>query len=79
VILKSAGVFLQNSRGNFDQRHRRILAVDPLMDGWRGRGPAVDLVYGSMVDRLHKGDGVHNLIRPRWIGRLQTHACGARR
>jgi hypothetical protein len=25
----------------FDQRHRRILAVDPLMDGWRGRGLAL--------------------------------------
>jgi hypothetical protein len=26
-----------------------IWVVDPLMDGWRSRGPAVDLVHESMV------------------------------
>jgi hypothetical protein len=45
---------VQNSKGkilltvtvNFDQRRGRILTVDLLMDGWRGRGPAVDRACG---------------------------------
>jgi hypothetical protein len=47
VIFKTAGGFVQNGIGkilltttvNFDQQRVRILAVDPLKDGWRGRGP----------------------------------------
>jgi hypothetical protein len=39
------GVFAKQLRKDFDQQRRQILAIDPLIDGSRGRGPAVD--HGS--------------------------------
>jgi hypothetical protein len=41
------GVFAKQLRKDFDQQRGPILAIDPLMDGSHGRGPAVD--HGSRV------------------------------